>query len=424
MEYNKQQLKKGINLHTIKTDKFKTNLVAVFITTPLKKEKVTYNALIPMILRRGNMVNKTQEELSIALEEMYGASFDCGIEKTGDNQTLKFYLEEINDEFIPTQENVLKQAIDTIMNVIFNPLIQNNQFILEYVNSEKENLKQIIEAKKDNKAKYALDRCIEEMYKNEPYGLYRYGNIEDLDKINPEQLYKHYKQLINTCKIDIFISGQINEEDTIKLIKENKQIQELPEREPEYIVSNQLKGEIQNKEVQTVNESMDITQGKLVIGMDVFNTKQESKYVASVYNAILGGTATSKLFQNVREKASLAYTTNSNYIRPKNNIIIRAGIEIENYNKALEIINTQIEDMKQGNFTDEELDNAKTGIISTVKFIPDEQDTALSYYFGQEISDSHSSIEQYIESIKKVTKEEIMDLANNIRTNTIYFLKN
>lgn len=422
MEYNKQQIKEGINLHIIKTDKFKTNLLSVFITTPLEKEHVTKNALIPMVLRRGNMENKTQEELSIALEEMYGASFDCGIEKNGDNQILKFYLEVINDEFIPTQENVLKQALNTIINVIFNPLIKNNEFIPEYIETEKENLKQIIESKKDNKAKYAFERCLEEMYKEQPFGIHKFGYVEDLEKIEQSQLYSHYKELINKSKIDIFISGQVESQEIINILNQNKQIKELDARKPNYIITKPVE-KTNSQEEQTVKESMDVTQGKLVIGVDILNTNEDYRYIASVYNAILGGTANSKLFQNVREKASLAYTTNSNYIKPKNNIIIKAGIQIENYEKALQIIKQQLNDMQQGNFTEEDLNNAKTSIISTIKFIPDEQDTTLSYYFGQELSNTYSTIEEYIKSIETVTHEEVQTLAQNVKINTIYFLK-
>lgn len=424
MEYNKQQIKEGINLHTIKTNKFKTNLLSIFITTPITRENVTKNALLPMVLRRGNMQNKTQEQLSIALEEMYGASFDCGVEKAGDNQALKFYLEVINDEFIPTQENLVKKALNTLINVALNPLVENDSFNKEYVETEKQNLKQIINAKKDNKAKYAFERCLEEMYKDKPYGLYKFGYVEDLEKINTTELYKYYKNLINKCKIDIFISGQVKKDEIIKIVNENKQIQELIARNPEYIVSIPPVIKPNNKEETIVNESLDIAQGKLVIGANIFNTNEKSKYIASVYNAILGGTATSKLFQNVREKASLAYTTNSSYVKNKNNIIIRAGIEISNYDKAVEIIKQQLEEMQNGNFTNDELNNAKTCIVSNIKFIPDEQDTSISYYFGQEMANSCVSVEEYQKSIEAVTRKEVEELAKNIKVDTIYFLKN
>ena len=133
--------------------------------------------------------------ISKKLEEMYGASFDCGIEKTGDNQIIKFYLETINEEFLPEQEELTKKSIDILFDIILNPLTANNGgFKKEYFESEKQNLKQIIESKIDNKRAYSFERCIEEMFKNEPYGLYKYGYVEDLDKITPQDLYEQYKK--------------------------------------------------------------------------------------------------------------------------------------------------------------------------------------------------------------------------------------
>ena len=126
MNYTKKEFKKGITVHNIVTDKFKTNLYAVFLAIPLSKEDVTKNALITAVLRRGTENIKTQEEISKKLEEMYGASFDCGVEKTGDNQVLKFYLETINNEFLPEQEDNLEKAIKILLEVVFNPLVDNN----------------------------------------------------------------------------------------------------------------------------------------------------------------------------------------------------------------------------------------------------------------------------------------------------------
>ena len=146
MNYKKEEIKNGINFHTIKTDKFKTNLLSVFITTPITRENVTKTALIPAVLRRGSNNLKTSEEISIKLEEMYGASFDCGVEKIGDNQVLKFYLESLNNDFLPeeVEEDILKSSINTILDIVFNPLIEDNAFKKEYVQSEKENIKQVI----------------------------------------------------------------------------------------------------------------------------------------------------------------------------------------------------------------------------------------------------------------------------------------
>lgn len=419
----KINIKKGIDLHLIETNKFKTNLLAVFLTTPLQNETVTKNALIPAVLRRGSQNMKTQDEISIALEEMYGASFDCGIDKIGDDQVLKFYLETINNEFLPEQEDNLKKAIDILLEVVLSPLLENNHFNNEYVEGEKNNLKQVIEGRKDSKAAYALERCVEEMYKDKPYGLYKYGNTEDLENINADNLYEQYKKLINNCKIDIFISGNIKE-NVKENIFNNKNIKNLNDREAKYIINNKENRKKEEKQEQEISDSMDVNQGKLIIGLDILQENDNDKYTALVYNAILGGTPTSKMFQNVREKNSLAYTASSSFIRQKANIFIKCGIDIPNYKKALEIIKEQLEDMKKGKFTDANIDEAKNNIISTIKFIPDEQDTELMYYFSQELSGYEMSYENYINKVNEIKKEDIVELAKRIQIDTIYFLTN
>ena len=174
----------------------------------------------------------------------------------------------------------------------------------------------------------------------------------------------------------------------------------------------------------TLSESMNINQGKLVMGIDIDYNKPDSKYAMCLYNVILGESATSKLFQNVREKASLAYTARSNYVRQKNNIFIRCGIEIENYDEAVKIIKEQLEEMKNGEFTEEDIENSKKYMISGIKTVADEQDSEMTYYFGQELSGKLTNFEEYIDKINAVTKEQIQEIANSISINTIYFLRN
>ena len=422
MNYKKEEIKPGITLHKINTNKFKTNLFSIFLTTKLNRENVTKNALLTAVLRRGTKKLTTQEEISKYLENMYGASFDCGVEKSGDNHVIKFYLESINNEFLPTEENLSKECMDVLLDIVFNPYIEDGSFKKEFVEGEKENLKQIIEGKIDNKARYAFDRCIEEMYKNEPYGLYKYGYIDDLKSIDNKNLYEYYRDFIKDVKIDIFISGDIDEK-IVPEIKENEIINNLEGREAVYNVNkeNQLKDKV--SEPKVVTESMQIAQGKLILGLDVLDNKKENKYQTSVYNVILGGSANSKMFQNVREKASLAYTAGSNYLRQKDNIFIKCGIDIPNYEKALEIIKEQLKQMENGDFTEEDIDNAKTIIKASVESIPESQDSEITYYFSQELSEEFVSIEEYIKNIEKVSKEQIVEIAKKMQINTIYFLK-
>ena len=420
MKEIKQEIKKGITVHQIKTNSFKTDLVAVFLMTKLDRETVTKNAIIPMVLRKGTKSLEDSQEINKKLEEMYGAGFECGIDKTGDNQVLRFYIETLDNAYLPEKEDLLSNVIQLLLEIIFDPKIENNAFKEEYLDSEKEKLKNILEGKKDDKAVYANLRCQEEMYNGTPFGLYKYGYIEDIEGINAKDLYEYYKNLIASCKIDIFVSGNIDEKKVLETISNNENIKKLEEREPNVQKGN---AKLIRHEEKEIIEHLEVTQGNLVIGLEINENSKREKYVATVYNAILGGSATSKMFQVVREQHSLAYTAASNFLRHKNSIFIRAGIEIENYEKTVKLIKEQLEDMKSGNFTDEDIENAKTGIISMIKSIPDEQETAVTYYYGQEVGEHKLDFDEYESEINSVTKEEIMDFANKISVNTVYFLR-
>lgn len=288
MSYKIESLKENIKIHLIQTSKFKTNLIATFLSLPLEKENVTKNALIPAVLKRGTKNLKTQEEISIELENMYGADIDAGIDKIGDNQIIKFYLETVNDNFLPKQENLLEKSIDLLLDVIFNPLMEQDKFKEEYVETEKKTIKRLIEGKIDNKDRYALNRCIEEMYKDKPFGIYKYGYIEDLEKITSEELYAHYKELINNCKIDIFVSGDFDSNTILEIFKKNENLQKLEGRKDPHIINNEETEKKTKKEEETVlSESMDVRQGKLVMGLDINYNKPDSKYAMCLYNVIL-----------------------------------------------------------------------------------------------------------------------------------------
>lgn len=391
----------------LKTNKFKTNLCSIFLTLPLKKDTVTKNALLVSVLRRGFDKLKTQEDISKKLEEMYGAGFNCGVDKIGNYHVLKFYLETIDNQYTLGKENLLQEGIDLLLGIIFDPLVENDGFNKEYVKQEKENLKKILLTRKDNKALYANERCIEEMFEGEPYSIYKYGNIEDIDKINGKTLYEHYKRIMKECKIDLFITG-----DSIENIK-------VPDIKGKQIQSIDI-NHIPHEKVKVVKENLDVTQGKLIIGL---NTPNEDKAAISMYNAILGGGANSKLFQNVREKASLAYSAGSSYIRRQNAIFIKTGIEIENYEKTLNIIKEQLEEMKKGNISDEEFNAAKKLITASVDAIPESEEDMIAFYFDQRLFDENLTVQDYLNKLENVTKEQVIQIAKKVSVDTIYFLK-
>lgn len=426
MRYTKREIKEGIKVHLIKNDNFKTDFTVVFLTLPLEKENITKNALIPAILRSGSHKYETYQKISEELEMLYGASFDCGIDKTGDNLVLKFYIESINDNYLPQINNNLEKVLEILLDIIFDPKVTNDEFEAEYIEIEKRNLEMIIKAQKDDKDQYAYDRCINIMYNNSGYGLSKYGNLKDLQAINSHNLYEQYKQLIDNAKIDIIISGDYEEEKILNYVETNELIKKLNPRK-EKININKYSTEIKDKKdkANEINEELDIVQGKLVIGLDILpNELGDFRFISILYNAIFGNGVSSKLFQIVREKESLAYTAKSEYIAQKNNIFIRCGIECQNYEKATELIKKLLEDMKNGEFSEEDITKAKDYILAGVDAINEEQDSQILFLFGQELTKMPLTIEEHKNNIQKVTKEQIVEFANKIQLNTIYFLKN
>ena len=425
MSNQKSELKEGITFHSIETNKFKTNLFALFITIPLERNAVTTRALLPAVLRRGCKTYPTQEQINKTLEEMYGATFDCGIDKNGDNQVIKFYIEGINEKYLPEPEPVGEKCLDMLLQVVLNPLIQQGKFQDDYVACEKNNLKNIIASKIDNKRQYAYDRCIEEMYMEDPYGIYKYGYLEEVDDITPESLAQGYEELINRAKIDIFVSGdQVQKLEEVA--KNHPLIQALNPRKPDFCLNQVIreeKIEFKLEPKKVVQEIMQVNQGNLILGLDVGVETEEEKEVANLYNAILGGGANSKLFQNVREKESLAYTAGSNYTKQKAAIFVRCGIEMENYEKAVAIIMQQLEDMQCGVFSEEDVESAKELMKANIRGIPEEQDAELTYAYGQEMAGKETTLDEYAKKIEAVTKKQIVALAKRVRIDTVYFLR-
>ena len=419
------ELKDGIKAHLICTDKYKTDIACIILTTELKRESVTKNALIPFMLKRGTQKYPSQYKINVELDNMYGASFNCGVDKYGDNVVLKFFIETINNSYSFNNDNILEKSLNMLLDIVFDPVKENGHLSSDIFNSEKENLKKIIESKIDNKDAYALENCISSMYGEEGFGLYKYGYVNDLDSITIQNLSEYYNWLIDNTKIDIFVSGDISRENVKSILESNECLNKLKPRSSAYILNNESTESKQIVEkAREIKEEMNISQGKLVIGLDILEKKDNFIATALVYNAILGDGANSMLFQNVREKEGLAYSARSSFIKQKSNIFIRCGIEIENYKKALDKIKVQLDNIKNGKFSDEDIENAKIYLISGIKNIEEEQDTEIVYYIGQEISNTHKSVQKYIEDIKSVSKEDIVAIANSIQINTIYFLAN
>jgi predicted Zn-dependent peptidase len=247
------------------------------------------------------------------------------------------------------------------------------------------------------------------------------GIESEVEKIDSKSLYEYYQKFIDKAKIDIFVSGEVDS-DAIKTYIDEK-VKDLKPREFD---ATSLISTISAKNVDNpkeIFEKLDVTQGKLVMGCTIDSKQDNKNYIGLVYNSILGSGASSLLFQNVREKASLAYYAVSRFIDVKSLLFIRAGIEIKNYNKALNLIKEQMNKIINGDFTQENIDDAKTTLYSNLRNVPEAQESSINYYFMQEFYTQKDSIESLMEKIEAVSREEIIEFAKSVKLNVIYFLK-
>lgn len=420
MKKNKTiNLGKGINLTLIPEEKFKTNLVSIYIQRLLDKEEVTMNAILPSIIKSGSEKYPSAREMSYHQDDLYGVSIGADSSKRGESQVITFKIISTDEEYL--DEKIFKKVVKYLDEVVNHPLVIDGGFKEEYVAIEKENLKNRIESIINDKGRYAVERAREEMFKNEKYGISDLGYLADIDKITAKGLYEHYVNIMKTSPIDIVVEGNFDEDEIVEIISNGfdfhrENIIEIPRADFIKKVD----------EIKVIKEEMDITQGKLVMGYRCnVDYKDEFKYYSLfVGSNVLGGGPHSKLFVNVREKESLCYYIYSSLEKYKTSMFISSGIESENYDKTVELIGEQLKSLKEGKISDEELLNSKSAIISSLKTIKDSLGGSSDFYFSQSMGGTNTTVEKIIEMIEKVTVSDIVEAFKNIELDTIYFLSN
>lgn len=408
----------GIEVYRIAAAKFKTNGIYIFFQDNLSRESATKNALMPAVLRRGCETYPTFQSIALRLEELYGASFDCGVYKKGERHLIQFYTEFLSDQYVPEGSNQFENALQLLFEIITRPVLENGAFKPDYLEQEKENLRKLIEGRVNDKMSYSLERCFEEMCKDEPYAINDYGFVADLGAISAGELCGHYKQVLETYPMTVYLTGDLDQARVEKALS---------------LLSGWKRGEIRKMtptgieykpgEVRQVEEKMNVNQGKLCLG---FRTQippgGEDYYKLLVYNGILGGGVHSKLFQNVREKASLAYYASSRLEKFKGLMVVSSGIEIKNKAKAQEIILQQLEEMRKGNISDYEFDSTLKTIETGVKSLQDSQPQIVDFYLSQAVAGTEDTFHTIIDKVCKVTRKDVVEIASKIRLDTVYFL--
>ena len=406
----------NITLHYIPMEKLKTTAVGVYIHRKITNEEVSLNALLPYVLKSGCSLCRSTTEIAHYLENLYGADLGAGILKKGEDQIIYFDAETISDKYAANGEELLKGLLKLLISIIFEPLCDGNGFKKEFVELEKKNAIDRIEGVINDKRTYAQLRCIEEMCKGEPFGIYKLGKIEDIEKITPESLYTHYKKIITSSAIDIFVCGDA---DIKQIIDELKKINLHFEKAK--IPENSLHQS--NGEIKRITDKMEITQGKLCMGFKT-NTPGTGKECAAltVANSIFGSGAHSKLFNNVREKLSLCYYASSGLDIFKGLLLVNAGIEFKNFQKAYDEILVQLEAVKNGDISDFEFESSISALENSYRSAYDDPRFMQNIQIGEIILGTNYSVDDHIKMIKSVTREDVIAAMKKVELDTVYFL--
>lgn len=408
-----------MRVYKINNDKFKSIYISYNFTMEVKENSVfSNNAVLGALMAKSSRKYQTQKEIEKYLNSLYGANYDVNVEKYGDLYNLEFRIEYINKKFLPGNEDLLENILNFLKEMIYNPADWTD----ENIKREKEFILERINERKDEKLKYGVQRAEELLCKDEPFGVFLYGDQDNVQNVDKDVLKNAYSELLKSC-VTVIISGNLegydNIEETFNEVFKNI---EFSSKEVTDLIYN-TKRESDNK-TEEVKEYQDTTQSVLSLGLRIKDCTIDDFYALNLYNAILGTTPSSKLFQNVREKESLAYTVRSRYYRFKDIIVIFAGINKENYQKAVDVIKEQIEAIKKGEISKEEFESAKDSLMADLLEWKDSKIAMAKMKFANIIAfkDADITVEEMRERMSKVTLEDVIRVANLVSVEKIFVL--
>ena len=422
MEYSRTEIRPGVWLTHLREEKFKTACFSVSLLSQLNRETASMNALIPFVLRRGTSAFPDMEALSARMEELYGTVIEPIIRRIGEIQCCGFYASFPEDDFLPRGEGVLKDTLELTLDLLLSPVTRGGLLLPSYVDSEREKLLDLISARMNNKRSYAVLRCIEEMCCCEDFAVSRYGDEESCRSINYRKLSRHYRTLLQTSPIELFYCGRASLRDVKALLRDH--LSTLPRGEIDTEIGTEIRMNALEAEPRSTVEEMDVAQANLVIGWRLGECMEDPDFAALyVFNDLFGGSPSSKLFLNVREKLSLCYYASSIIDIRKGLLLVSSGIQLSNLDAAKAEIFAQLDAVCRGDFSEDDLRTAKAGVISDLRSIPDSQGALESFYLSQAVVGADYSPTDLAELVNEVTAEQVTAIAKSVECDQIYLLK-
>ncbi|AXH98758.1 insulinase family protein [Sporosarcina sp. PTS2304] len=415
--FNKTKLQNGVHLYIRKTEQFKTVNVTIKWKAPLDQKTASERTVLANVLEESNAKYPTLSEMRKALDNLYGTVLYTDVSKRSAEHTVSLFAECVNDEFFKG-EDIFKQLWQLIRAVAFEPNVKDGAFDLAVTEREKRNVRDRIRSIYDDKTRYAQKRMLEIMSPDQPASISAYGTEEAVASITSESLYETYEQMMNHDVIDIYVVGDVNEEEIISQIKEY-----LPfvARDAKALPSVTEVSPVE--EVKTVREQQDMKQGKLHLGYTTPITFLHPDYnKMQIMNGIFGGFAHSKLFMNVREKESMAYYANSAFASHYGIVYVTAGIDADLEEKAVKLIEEQLTALQQGDITEVELEQTVALLENSIRSANDSARSQIEIYDQYKELDENFTAENLIEKWQSVTLEDVKEMANTVKLEVVYLL--
>lgn len=414
----KLELMPGVTLRCYRDTRFKQGRLTVQLVRPTASSKAAMNALLPAVLLRGTKQYPNMRAITARLDELYGASVNTVVRRIGDYQTTGIYCGFIEDRFALPGDAVLQPMIELLVQLLLEPLTQDDGFCREFVESEKRNLVSTIEAELNDKRAYAAGQLLRIMCKKDTFGIPRLGEKQWVREIDAKGLYAHYQKILAESPIEIFYVGSREKEQVASLLMP------LLERISRNYLPLPPQTGFQDAGGAHKQENMDVAQSKLCMGFTVPVTSHHPDFaVMQVLNVIYGGGMTSKLFQNIREKLSLCYSVGSGYYGAKGLLMVSAGIDGEKEEQVRQEILNQLDACCRGDITDEELHCAKAELLSGLRGIHDSPGAIENYYGTAAISGVSRLPKDHMAAVEKVTLEQVAQMAAQVKLHSSFILK-
>ncbi len=419
VEMTRIQLAEGVALTYLPARKFKTSLLSAQFVTPLREETAAANALLPAVLRRGTVRYPDLGALSARLDSLYGARIDYTLRKKGENQCVGFVASFIDDSFVPGGERLLEPVAALLGELICEPITRHGRFVPAYFESEKTNLADAVRSIVNDKRDYADLRLLQEMCAGEAYSISRLGDQQSVERLQPQKLYTQYGQLIASSQLELFYIGSAGLERVERAVREA--LSALPRENVGDILI--AAPHPRREAVRTVEEEMDVTQGKLGMGFSCGSDGSDDYAAMMMGNTLFGGSSNSRLFLNVREKLSLCYYASSLFHRQKRLITVSSGVEFANRQRACDEILTQLEAVQRGDLEDWELEGARSVLLNAYASMGDSQGKLENFYLGQAATGQVETPKMLAVQVQAVTPQRIFDAMSTVTLDTVYFLK-